>query len=435
MNDTDVLRKNISVMEEEEIARRLDVGMFSDEARPIAEEELEKKRGAREKAEKEAGETVVYRLQFTGSGGEYFRIWIVNLLLSVLTLGIYSAWAKVRREQYFHRNTLLDGSGFDYHGNPKSILKGRIIAVAFVAGLWLVDHTAHAFYYPVVLALSPFIPWMMIRSFIFRSRNTSFRGLHFDFHGTYKGLCKTYLAPFIALIFLGWAIAYVGVMGAEGRIRPGEMSSMIGGLFLLMLLLMPMLLHRFKRFQLDHLAFGASRFESHFKLRSFYGVFLRAFVLTPALIGVVLVLVFALIGFMVAQGFTVMGALGRPGGGIAIGVMVALAYIMAISVQQAYFAALTANLVWNNTRLDTHAFKGDQAFWGICKVAASNGLFMFLTLGLYWPWAKVRLARYRASHTAVLTAGDFDDFAAGAAKEQSAIGEEIADIFDFDISL
>ncbi|MDR2260036.1 MAG: DUF898 domain-containing protein [Azoarcus sp.] len=434
MNDADVLRKNISVMEEEEIARRLDVDMFSDEARPIAEEELEKKRGVHEKTGKEAGETVVYRLQFTGSGGEYFRIWIVNLLLGVLTLGIYSAWAKVRREQYFHRNTLLDGSGFDYHGNPKSILKGRVIAVAFVAGLWLVDNTAHAFYYPVLLALSPFIPWMMIRSFIFRSRNTSFRGLHFDFHGTYKGLCKTYLAPFIALIFLGWAMAYVGVMATEGRIRPGEMSLMMGGIFFLILLLTPMLLHRFKRFQFDHLAFGASRFESHLKLRSFYGIFLRAFVLAPALIALVLILVFGFIGFMAAQGFTMTGAPGHTGR-IAIGVIVALIYIMVVSVQQAYFAALTSNLVWNNTRLDAHAFKGDQTFWGICGVAASNGLFMFLTLGLYWPWAKVRLARYRASHTAVLTAGDFDDFAAGAAKEQSAIGEELADIFDFDISL
>jgi hypothetical protein len=37
------------------------------------------------------------QLHFTGSGAEYFGIWIVNLLLTILTLGIYSAWAKVRR--------------------------------------------------------------------------------------------------------------------------------------------------------------------------------------------------------------------------------------------------------------------------------------------------------------------------------------------------
>ncbi len=28
-------------------------------------------------------------LQFTGKAGEYFRIWIVNLCLSIVTLGIY----------------------------------------------------------------------------------------------------------------------------------------------------------------------------------------------------------------------------------------------------------------------------------------------------------------------------------------------------------
>ena len=35
-----------------------------------------------------------HRLSFTGSGREYFGIWIVNLLLSIVTLGIYSAWQK-----------------------------------------------------------------------------------------------------------------------------------------------------------------------------------------------------------------------------------------------------------------------------------------------------------------------------------------------------
>ena len=49
-------------------------------------------------------------LRFNGNGAEYFGIWIVNLLLSIVTLGIYSAWAKVRRLQYFYRHTELAGS-------------------------------------------------------------------------------------------------------------------------------------------------------------------------------------------------------------------------------------------------------------------------------------------------------------------------------------
>src|SRR5579862_4593174 len=69
------------------------------------------------------------QVRFTGSGAEYFGIWIVNLLLTIVTLGIYSAWAKVRRLQYFYRHTELAGSSFDFHGNPVKILIGRVIAL------------------------------------------------------------------------------------------------------------------------------------------------------------------------------------------------------------------------------------------------------------------------------------------------------------------
>src|SRR4249920_2104751 len=62
------------------------------------------------------------RMSFSGTGPEYFRIWIVNLALTIATLGIYSAWAKVRRLQFFYRHTRLAGAGFDYHGDPIALL-------------------------------------------------------------------------------------------------------------------------------------------------------------------------------------------------------------------------------------------------------------------------------------------------------------------------
>src|SRR6201992_900386 len=74
------------------------------------------------------------QLRFTGTGGEYFGIWIVNLLLTVITFGIYSAWAKVRRLQYFYRHTELAGSSFDFHGSPRRILIGRVIAFLMLVG-------------------------------------------------------------------------------------------------------------------------------------------------------------------------------------------------------------------------------------------------------------------------------------------------------------
>src|SRR5690606_20455872 len=71
-----------------------------------------------------------HQVEFHGNGGEFFRIWIVNLVLSILTLGIYSAWAKVRTNRYFYGNTEVAGSHFEYLAEPMQILKGRLVAVA-----------------------------------------------------------------------------------------------------------------------------------------------------------------------------------------------------------------------------------------------------------------------------------------------------------------
>src|SRR5258705_4823558 len=73
-----------------------------------------------------------HQLRFTGTGASYFGIWIVNLLLTIVTIGIYSAWAKVRRLQYFYRHTELAGSSFDFHRSPIKILIGRLVALVIL---------------------------------------------------------------------------------------------------------------------------------------------------------------------------------------------------------------------------------------------------------------------------------------------------------------
>src|SRR5262245_10194931 len=89
---------------------------------------------------KDASRPTIHRFEFTGTGAEYFRIWIVNLLLTILTLGIFSAWAKVRRLRYFYGSTQLAGSSFEYHGEPLKILKGRLIALLFIGPLYLANY-------------------------------------------------------------------------------------------------------------------------------------------------------------------------------------------------------------------------------------------------------------------------------------------------------
>ena len=120
---------------------------------------------------------------FTGSGSEYFRIWIVNLFLSIITLGVYSAWAKVRRLQYFDRNTQLAGASFDFDGDPKAILRGRLLAVVLLAAYQYAFGFSMAVGIGVVLTLLAMLPFMMRSALRFRLRNTRYRGLRFNFRG------------------------------------------------------------------------------------------------------------------------------------------------------------------------------------------------------------------------------------------------------------
>ncbi|MFM2111485.1 MAG: hypothetical protein RLZZ271_145, partial [Pseudomonadota bacterium] len=76
-----------------------------------------------------------YPLRFTASGSEYLRIWVVNLLLIIITLGIYYPWAKARRIRYFCNNTELQGHSFDFHGEPIKMLKGSVLALIFFLAL------------------------------------------------------------------------------------------------------------------------------------------------------------------------------------------------------------------------------------------------------------------------------------------------------------
>jgi uncharacterized membrane protein YjgN (DUF898 family) len=115
-------------------------------------------------------EIKVLPFRFSGNGDEYFKIWIVNLILSVLTLGIYSAWAKVRNNRYFYGNTLLENSAFEYHATPMTILKGRLIAVAA-----LVVYVFVSKLFPIVGLiflglLTIIIPWIIWRSIQFNAR-------------------------------------------------------------------------------------------------------------------------------------------------------------------------------------------------------------------------------------------------------------------------
>lgn len=334
-----------------------------------------------------AARTDHYGFAFTGNGSEYFRIWIVNLFLTLITLGIYSAWAKVRRESYFHRNLRLDNAGFNYHGKPVAILKGRMLAIALLVALSVAQGAGPLAYGLAVLALLPVLPWLIVRAFRFRAHNTSYRGLRFSFDGSYRQ----------ALIaFIGYGVLAAASFG----------------------LLFPLFYRQQKKFVLDNLRYGNSRFGCGASGGQFYLIFLKPVGLA--------------IGLMIAAGvLTAAGGQSAALLPIAIGAtLVGLAFCL-----MPYIRVRTTNLVWNSVTLGRIGFSSDLRMLAYLRLIAGNLILTLLTLGLYWPWARVRLAGYRAACLEMHSPGALDSFVGGETIGAPAIGDEVSDLLDMDIAL
>lgn len=347
----------------------------------------------------DAAEPAVRReenFRFVGDGGEYFRIWIVNVLLSIVTLGIYSAWAKVRREQYFHRNLLLDGSGFDYHGQPIAILKGRVVAVVLLVGLSVAQKISPLAYGIAILGLLPLVPWLAVKAFRFRAHNTSYRGLRFSFHGSYGQAFK---------VFVGY-----------GLLVP-----------LTLWLAFPVFYRQVRKFVLDNTRFGTTAFDCAVTTGTIYKIFL-----VPGLIFIGLVVAIGVIAGIAAAGATGKDAF------LAVGVvfmLIPLVMVLSQAVIVPYVAAHTTNAIWGTTRLGFHRFVSRLPVGGYIGLTVVNWLAIIFTLGLFIPWARVRVARFRAEYLALAVSGSLDDFVAGEAATATAIGDEAAEMFDLDIGL
>jgi uncharacterized membrane protein YjgN (DUF898 family) len=334
------------------------------------------------------------RFKFTGTGSDYFVIWIVNLILTILTLGIYSAWAKVRRMQYFYRNTRLNDSSFDYHGTALAILKGRLIAVGLFGAYSIFLQFMPLVGLSIGLLIALIMPYLLVISFRFRLYNSSYRGLRFGFAGSVKSAYVAFLALPVATVFTLYLLA-------------------------------PFTHQRIKAYQHNNSRFGQSSFSFDASAGSFYKVYFFT-----------LMLFFLIIG-LVAFGFysTIKGYMTDMPKQAIVGLILAI-YLLLIIITLLivpFFISRIQNLVWNHTALGQHRFSSTLSARGLAWIIFSNFMLIVMTMGLFKPFADIRMARYRIDHMALLPSGSLEDFIASEQQQISATGTETAEIFDVDI--
>lgn len=376
---------------------------------------------------------------FTGNGWEYFKIWIINVLLTILTLGIYSAWAKVRTQQYFYGNTLLDNASFRYTAKPMTILKGRLIAVAAFVAFSLAQEFAPSIALLMIFAFLLVLPAIIVRAMAFTLGNSVHRNVAFGFNNNYKQAYAVFMGPTLALIVLVFVFGFGAQMLSEGD--RGAAAAGIGIAFLAYFLGLPFFNYLATKFYVNNSRYGDSNFVYSGRAGGFYKLYGMTILLGLG----VMVLLSVVIGFIGGESLAMLNTAKASGGEIPPGQMIMLlmsqgglmlAIIPGYLLIFAYFQAKRFNLVYGNSVLaDHYGFSARLRTVGLTWLYLSNLLVVVLTLGLGIAWAKVRTARYHLENLEFVATEDLDGFAAAQQEKLGALGDEIGEVFDLGVGV
>ena len=389
-------------------------------------------------------------LEFKGSGSEYFKIWIVNLFLSILTLGIYSAWAKVRRKRYLYGNTSIKGASFEYHASPITILKGRLIAVALLIVYSVLSELFPLVGFFLLILLFAFIPWIVWRSLRFNARMTSLRNVHFSFKGR---LGKSYLfylvIPFIFPLLISSLFSFgYSVLVYEYPIEnfynyfsdlinfpdyyPTEILILTVGSVSMYLLMIPYVQKIKMSYYMNNSCFGQGKFSSNISASKFYLIDILTFLVTAA------VFLFPIMIFLLIYGFNAFFDYGSEFldnvNSIVPVFFIFVAYVFMLSsvfLSTAFFTAKLRNYVYSNTQLnDNISVNSNLNTWNLFWLYLSNFFLMIFTVGLAYPLTIIRKTKYMAETVSVKNVEAFSQFVSQQEQQQSALGEEIGEAFD-----
>ncbi len=328
-------------------------------------------------------------IQFSGRATEYFGIWIVNVLLSLATLGIYSAWAKVRRVTYFNNNTRIAGYSLGYHATGKQLLIGRIISFVILL-IWAATSYIPFVAIPLLVVMLFLTPWLLNNSMRFSGRMTSYRNLRFNWQGTYwKSFWFFILAPFLGALTLG--------------------------------LLTPLFSKYYYRYIAKQYTYGTTRFSAELTTGSFYWAFLVGGIFPTVIIAVVysglsmLFLRAAQLPEFEVQEILITGLI--------IVVPAAIVFSMAYIYRVLCRNIMVSNLVLSDVVAFNSTINPIRFIW----ISLTNLVAVVFSLGLLLPWAQVRKYRYLSKCTEYRVLRDMDQFIDDEVSVKSAFGEEFAE--------
>lgn len=390
------------------------------------------------------------QIQFKGDGTEYFKIWIVNVLLCIVTIGIYYPWAKVRTRRYFYANTEYANRYFDYHATGKQLFLGYLIGVFILFALQILGSILPTIGLILPVVLFAFIPWIIMRSLKFNMRMTSFSNVRFSFKGNLKpayiiymlipilGYLAIALPVFVSLFPMskldeGFNVIFAFMLFLVGLIAAIAIGIFVIGLFT----------KKAAEYQIGQTKFGQGDFFININTSKFIKIQLKKILIIIGCLIILSILSGLVFAATMSGGFN----LGSISNDIesaeasplfVVGFLVVyFGFIATFLFATAYSFSRQRQYIFENTTLDKAiTFRSTVGAKRYFYILVTNMLLVLFTAGLALPWAKVRVARYIADNSWIEASDiDINSYLTQKEKEQSAIGEEIGDVLDIDIDI
>ncbi|WP_019989117.1 YjgN family protein [Rudanella lutea] len=306
------------------------------------------------------------RLRFVGTGADLFGIYLLNMLLSIVTLGLYYPWAKAAVLRYTYANTHLDNSPFQFHGTGKEIFVGFLKAVAVIVGVYAaaialtfasslgLKIIGFVAIYAFALALVPIAVHGALR---YRMSRSLWRGIHFGYRGDRNELIKMYVLQ-------------------------GLLTVVTFGIYSFWMT------QNINRYTIGHIRFGSARMHYTGDGSDYFWLCLKGYVLTILTLGIY--------GFWWGRDL---------------------------------FAYFVDNLAIENEG-EMYQFQSSLTVGSYAGLVIGNILLIVLTLGLGAAWATARTLQTLLDNTLLDERLDTSSLVQTELEYRDATGEDLADMMD-----
>ncbi|MGP5360155.1 YjgN family protein, partial [Psychrobacter celer] len=374
----------------------------------------------------------------------------VNVLLCIVTIGIYYPWAKVRTRRYFYANTEYADRYFDYHATGKQLFFGYLIGVLILLAMQVVGSILPFVGIILPVILFAFIPWIIWRSLKFNMRMTSFSNVRFSFIGNLKPAYIIYML----IPVLGYAAAALLAFGSilpMSNIDEGTNAAFAFLVFAVGIIAaiaigvysIGLFTKKAAEYQIGQTKFGQGNFLINIHTGKFIKIQLKRVLIIIGGLFLLSILSGLLFASAMSGGFNlnnissdIEGANSSPL--FVVGFLVIyFGFIATFLFATAYSYSRQRQYLFENTTLDNAiTFQSTVGARGYFYILLTNMLLVLFTVGLALPWAKVRVARYIADHSWIEASElDINHYLTQKEKEQSALGEEIGDVLDIDVGV